>query len=72
MIKKLIARIIIPKNTPYCHYRIKHNKKKDIYTSRVCPYWTEKDGREYCKYLKQELHIQDQVKDCGINEYRRD
>jgi hypothetical protein len=23
---------------------------------------------EYCKYLKDYLSIQDQVKDCGINE----
>lgn len=68
MIRKLIAKILIPRKTLYCHHRFKFNKKKNIYCSKPCIYWKDDGGWEYCKYLKKELSIQDQVKDCGINE----
>lgn len=36
--------------------------------AKPCIFLTEKNSMEYCKLLKQELSIQDQVKDCGIND----
>lgn len=67
MIKKIIAKLIVPKHTPYCHYRFKYNKKYDTYIAKSCPFLTDKNNWEYCKYLNQELSIQDQVKDCDID-----
>lgn len=71
-IKEKWASLFIPKNTPYCHHRFKANKKHGI-CAKSCRYWTYKklysgEELEYCKLLKQVLDIQDQVKDCGINE----
>ena len=65
--KELIVSMFIPKNTPYCHHRFKNNKKYGR-CAKSCIFWFRKNGIEYCKYLKQELSIQDQIKDCGINE----
>lgn len=64
--KEKIASLMIPKNTPYCHHRFKRDKKGRV-SAKPCKFWCYKNGMEYCKYLKQELSIQDQVKDCGIN-----
>ena len=66
-LKELIASMFIPKNTPYCHHRFKNNRKYGR-CAKPCIFWCRKNGLEYCKYLKQELSIQDQIKDCGINE----
>ena len=69
---KLLAKLFIPKNTPYCHHKFKKNKKGQVY-AKPCKYWCYKFNKEYnckmeyCKYLKEVLDIQDQVKDCGIN-----
>ena len=68
MIKKLIAKILIPKKTLYCHYKFKYDKKRDCYCAKPCVFLKDKNGWEYCKLLKKELTIQDQVKDCGIND----
>ena len=67
-IKELWVSLFIPKNSPYCHHRFKKNEKYG-YCAKPCRYWCYKNRLEYCKYLKQELSIQDQVKDCGINEW---
>lgn len=73
MLKKLISKLFIPKNSPYCHYRFKRRKNGMVY-AKPCKYWCTKKKDdyevplEYCKYLKEVLSIQDQVKDCGINE----
>lgn len=70
---KLLAKLFIPKKTPYCHHRFKPNKKYGM-SAKPCKYWCMKYDkvygykREYCRYLKDYLYIQDQVKDCGINE----
>ena len=71
-IKEKWASLFIPKNTPYCHHKFKPNKKYGI-SAKPCKYWhleynEYKEPIEYCKLLKEELSIQDQVKDCGINE----
>lgn len=71
-LKEKWASLFIPKNTPYCHHSFKPHKKYGI-CAKPCRYWTIKrleDGEEleYCKLLKQVLDIQDQVKDCGIND----
>ena len=70
-IKEKWASLFIPKNTPYCHHSFKPNKKYGI-CAQPCRYFTTKliDGEywEYCKLLKRVLDIQDQVKDCQINE----
>ena len=75
-IKQLWASLFIPKNTPYCHHNFKANKKYGYGVSaKPCKYWCYKYDKEYdckmeyCKYLKEFLDIQDQVKDCGINDY---
>lgn len=73
-IKDKIASLFIPKNTPYCHHKFKKNKKYG-YSAKVCKYWTTKYDeefkydREYCKYMKCFLSLDDQIKDCGINEF---
>lgn len=67
-IRLFIAKLFIPKRTPYCHHRFKYIKKYGTYGAKPCRYWTDKNCWEYCKLLKKELTIQDQVKDCGINE----
>ncbi len=66
-VKKLIASIFIPKRTPYCHHRFKYDKKLRTVCAKPCRYFDIKDGFEYCKLLKENLSIQDQVKDCEIN-----
>ncbi len=72
-LKKLWASLFIPKNSPYCHYRFKKNKKYG-YSAKACRYWTTKYDkkwnyeREYCKYMKCFLSLDDQIKDCGINQ----
>ena len=68
-----LAEIVIPKNSPYCHYGFKYSKKNKTYMAKACVFWCMKYNREYgckmeyCKYLKEFLDIQDQVKDCGVN-----
>ena len=70
---KILAKFFIPKNTSYCHHNFKYNKKYGM-SAKPCKYWRYKFNKEYnckmeyCKYLKDFLSIQDQVKDCGINE----
>lgn len=66
IIKKIIGRIFIPKNTPYCHYRFKYMKKYDTYGTKPCIFWEDRNDCEYCKYLKKNLDIPDMVKDCEI------
>ena len=67
-LKLMIAKLFIPKDTLYCHHKFKYNKKKNCYGAKPCRYWVCYNGWEYCKLLHKELDIQDQVKDCGINE----
>lgn len=70
---RMLAKLFIPKHTPYCHHSFKPNKKYGI-SAKSCKYWCKKYNEEYgyemeyCKYLKDYLSIQDQVKDCGIND----
>lgn len=70
----MIEKLFIPKNTPYCHHKFK--KTKYGISAKSCRYWCYKYNSEwkckaeYCKYLKKFLLIQDQVKDCGINEVK--
>ncbi len=72
-IKEKIASIFIPKHSPYCHHSFKPNKKYGI-SAKSCRYFCIKYNKEYdcymeyCKLIKDFLSIQDQVKDCGINE----
>lgn len=74
-IKEIWASMFIPKNTPYCHHRFKEDKKGRV-CAKPCKYWCYKKNKkyncqmEYCKYLKCFLDIQDQIKECGINEYK--
>lgn len=65
MIKKIWACLFIPKKTPYCHHDFK--EKYGLLYAKPCKYWCLKNGVEYCKLLKKELSIQDQIKGCGIN-----
>lgn len=73
-IKEKWASLFIPKNTPYCHHNFKYNKKTKNHCAKPCKYWCWKyneeygGAMEYCKYLKEFLSMQDQVKDCGISE----
>lgn len=83
MFKKIIARLRIPKNTPYC-YKLKKGKGDcwlKGYKIKRCPYWKELDekdeygnSRYYCKYLNLKGEYQgdnllwDMCKECGINE----
>ena len=75
VLKEKWASLFIPKNSPYCHHKFKKNRKYG-YSAKPCRYfcykYNKEDGEyeEYCKYLKDYLYIQDQVKDCGINEYK--
>lgn len=71
-IKEIYASLFIPKNTPYCHHKFKKNKKYGTY-AKPCRYWkiiytSDNKPVEYCKLINQILDIQDQVKDCGIND----
>ena len=72
-IKEKWASLFIPKNTPYCHHSFKPNKKYGM-SAKPCKYWCYKKVKgyecklEYCKFLREILYIQDQVKDCGIND----
>lgn len=79
MIKQFIAKLLIPKNTPYCYISkktIKPSKKYPYggYKIKHCPFlcmkYDEEMGykQEYCEYLKEFLSIQDEVKDCGVND----
>lgn len=66
-----IRKIFIPKNTPYCHHNFKKNKKYGISARpcvNLCMKYNKEYGckMEYCKYLKDFLNIQDQVKDCEV------
>jgi len=65
-LKEKWASLFIPKKSPYCHHKFK--VKRDTCYAKPCKYWCYKNNLEYCKLLKKELSIQDQVKDCGINE----
>ena len=78
-IKDKWASLFIPKHSPYCHHSFKVNKKKCkideiVVSAKPCKYFCYKYNKEwkckmeYCKYLKDFLSIQDQVKDCGIND----
>lgn len=68
-----IRKLFIPKNTPYCHHNFKPHKKYGI-SAKPCRNWCRKYNKEYncemeyCKYLKNFLFIQDQVKDCEVSE----
>lgn len=68
---KLIRRLFIPKDTPYCHHAFKYSKRYGMY-AKSCRNWCMKYDkvygykREYCKYLKSFLDIQDQVKGCEV------
>lgn len=66
-VKENIASLFIPKNSHYCHHSFKPNKKYG-YCAKPCIFWCYKNGMEYCRLLKKELSIQDQVKDCCIND----
>lgn len=72
-IREWWASLFIPKHSPYCHHSFKVHKKYGM-CAMPCRYFTRKYNKfyeckmEYCKYLKDYLSIQDQVKDCGINE----
>lgn len=79
MIKNLIAKFVIPKNTPYCYIPkkpIKPSKKypNGGYKVKHCPFHCYRFNKEYncrmeyCNYLKDFLSIQDDVKDCCIND----
>ncbi len=66
-IKEKLSSVFIPKNSSYCHHNFKVTKFG--YCAKPCIFWCCKNGIEYCKLLKKELSIQDQVKDCGINDW---
>ena len=72
-IKEKWASLFIPKKSPYCHHKFKYNGHLG-FSANPCKYFCYKYNKEwkckmeYCKYLKDFLSIQDQVKDCGINE----
>lgn len=72
-IREWWASLFIPKNSPYCHHKFKVHRKYGM-SAMPCKYFTYKYNKfyeckmQYCKYLKNYLMIQDQVKDCGINE----
>lgn len=74
MIRDKIAKLKIPKNTPYCYTPKKPLKGNIGYKVKPCPYIKYKynveygEKMEYCTYLKEFLSIQDMVKDCGIND----
>ncbi len=79
MIKDLIAKLVIPKNTPYCYTpkkQIKPSKKYPYggYKVKHCPFHCYRFNKEYncrveyCNYLKDFLSMQDDVKDCCIND----
>jgi hypothetical protein len=73
-LKILWASLFIPNNSPYCHHNFKKSKKHGI-CAYPCKYWTKKYDkeweyeREYCKFMKCFLSLDDQIKDCGINDY---
>mgnify|MGYP006989325359 CR=1 FL=1 len=57
-------------NGPYCYSPVEFPNEKNnwVYRTKTCPFWKFQNGQEYCSFLKSELSIQDQVKDCGIND----
>lgn len=78
-LKDFVARKRIPKDTPYCYTpkkAIKPCKKYPYggFKTKVCPYFKMKYCKEYhclleyCTYIKSFLSVQDQVKDCGVND----
>ena len=71
-IKEKWASLFIPKNTQYCHHKFKKIKKYGV-CAKPCRYFkiiytSDNKPVEYCKLINQILDIQDQVKDCGIND----
>ncbi len=77
--KDKIAKLLIPKNTSYCYTPkkpIKPSKKYPYggYKVKTCPFFKLKYNKDYgyyeqyCTYLHDFLSIQDQVKDCGVND----
>lgn len=42
-IRLFIAKLFIPKRTPYCHHRFKYIKKYGTYGAKPCRYWTDKN-----------------------------
>lgn len=77
---KLIAKLLIPKKTPYCYTPTK--RLENGYKIRKCPYWKQLKEKDeygepicYCRYLKSRSEyedpgnlIWDMVKECGIND----
>ena len=69
-LKKIINKILIPKNTPYC-YKLRKGKRNkgswlDGYKVKPCPYWKQLKEKDeygnnicYCKLLKQKSEYQD-------------
>lgn len=72
-IKEKWASLFIPKETIYCHHRFRYSKKYKNVVAKPCKYFCYKYNEEcnsvmeYCKFCKNFLQIQDQVKDCYIN-----
>lgn len=66
-----IKKLFIPKHTPYCYQIIRVLDDGSI-KIKHCKYWRWKYSKEdkckmeYCKYLKEFLSIQDEIKDCDI------
>lgn len=74
LIRDKIAELRIPKNTLYCYTPIRFSEDYTKLHIKRCPYYKIKYNEEwgcneeYCTYLKKFLDVQDDVKDCGINE----
>ena len=72
-LKMLWARLFIPKRSPYCHHRFKKDAQGRPY-AKACRYWTTqydpewKYEREYCRLMQAHLSLDDQIKDCGLND----
>ncbi len=72
-LRELWASRFIPKRSIYCHHHFEQDADGN-WGAKSCKYWCMKYNKElefdeeYCKYLHKFLDIQDQVKDCGINE----
>lgn len=63
---KKIAKI--PKNTLYCYEVVSMDRSTGNKRVRYCDHFRirGREGREYCKFLKAYLSIEDSCKDCGI------
>lgn len=79
MIKQFILKLFIPKHTSYCYIPRKPIKPSNKYLYggfkvKHCPFHCYKFNKEYgyrmeyCRYIKNYLSIQDDVKDCGVND----